>query len=257
MEIKVKKLATVLWTLMVFSLQPAAGQFVPQDGERSLNPVEKIKFNSVYPSPYRNTELGVFSGPYMGTLFDNPSSITGPQITLYCVDKLHSVNSSVPAWEVDVTSLDGTGAMTNTRLGDVSGSLFRYRQAAYLASMFSTTYASSPENWDAVHAAIWKITSGYSAGSHELSLITSLVTQSQEAVEAGFTGHGWYVMTDRSAGNLMDATGGLVSSNYVGGTQEFLVRTVAPEPETYVLLLSGLVAILFVARRRLKENGYA
>jgi hypothetical protein len=32
--------------------------------------------------------------------------------------------------------------------------------------------------------------------------------------------------------------------------------TVTPEPETYLLMATGLIFLAFVGRRRLKENGY-
>lgn len=58
--------------------------------------------------------------------------------------------------------------------------------------------------------------------------------------------------------NFMTPTGLNETGAFVPLSQDFLVQTaVVPEPQTYILLLSGLVAIFFVARRRTKENGYA
>ena len=69
----------------------------------------------------------------------------------------------------------------------------------------------------------------------------------QEAANNGFAGFDfsqWSVFTDKNA------------DGHSYGKQEYLVRVnVVPEPETVVLLLSGLVVLLGVGRRRFSAVG--
>ena len=59
---------------------------------------------------------------------------------------------------------------------------------------------------------------------------------------AGFDFSEWSILTDKNADGVL------------GGKQEFLVRTsVVPEPGTVVLLLSGMLLLVGVARKRRLE----
>ncbi len=69
----------------------------------------------------------------------------------------------------------------------------------------------------------------------------------KEAADGGFTGFDfsqWSVFTDKNA------------DGHSYGKQEYLVRVnVVPEPATVILLLSGLVVLFGVGRRRFSRLG--
>jgi len=116
--------------------------------------------------------------------------------------------------------------------------------------------------WSGIHAAIWSImTPGFPTdpallGPHAayitdvalaMSMAAPFIAQAQAAAATGFAGFDfseWSVLTD--------ANKDLASSG-----QEFLVRTslVTPEPETIILLLSGMLILVGVHRKRLYTLG--
>lgn len=166
----------------------------------------------------------------------------------------------------------------------------KYRQAAFLAAMFDSyadfgalgfdtdgdgdvdddddeTFGSfmggdlKRNAWSGIHAAIWIImTPGFPADASQLGAHASFIDDiglafgmaipfldmAQEAADGGFTGFDfsqWSVFTDKNA------------DGHSYGKQEYLVRTVVPEPATVILLLSGLVVLFGVGRRRLSQLG--
>ena len=251
-ENQVRKSPLFLWALMLFVVQPVAGQDfpgLPQDGDQ----IRYVSNTGVH-------NWGVYIGPYGGQAMNYPGQ---PSITMYCVDFGHY--ASTAPWSVFSTALDGSESMSQTRLGNdgLANPYERYVQTAFLASLFGTVTPNAT-NWSPLHGAIWTITSPsfvsakgapygnaaswdyFGASNNWTALTTSFATE-----WAAFDPSGWYVLTDMTAFGQTGAYTGL-------GRQEFLVyRNVVPEPETYVLLLTGLLGIFFVARRRLKENGYA
>jgi hypothetical protein len=225
---------------------------------RPIQPVELFRFDS-------GSGVGAAWGPvqvggYHGTLLSDPTS---PSITLYCVDFVHSASAGA----LTVANTTNLGSATDatmpfTRLGNGAGNLAKYQQAAYLSALFesyaSATAAVKKAAWSGIHAAIWSImTPGFPGdatqlGAHAayisdvalaMSMAQPFIAQVQAAAAAGYAGFDfsqWSVLTD-------------ANKDLAGSGQEFLVRTslVTPEPQTVILLLSGLFVLLGVQRKRL------
>jgi hypothetical protein len=237
---------------------------------RALNSQETLKF---MPSGGLTTVASfdnVYVGPYKADI--TSGSPTLPNMTLYCVDFANGIGYN-QIWTVDVTSI-GTGAsdaavggtMGNTRLGNNPGvSLDNYRQAAFLASLFSSwssytsltynyggtqTFNNQTKVWSGIHGAIWSImTAGYpTTAVNNIALANAMsstfIGLAATALASGFTGQ--YAMDFDQWSVLTDVT--------TPGVQEYLVQTVTPqvvpEPETYVLLFSGLILLWAVSRKR-------
>lgn len=242
-----------LAAMMALSATPAVGQ---DEIPRPLNTTEQFRFTGG--SGVTASWAGVQVGPYQGIL---ESDITKPQLTLYCVDFAHSISTSSGIIDAYATSIgDPTGNMANTRLGaygaDPASDILRYRKAAFLAAQFDAydvpgvSEAERTAAWSGLHAAIWYVMTpgfpAYTVANQYLDdLADAIAGVNFDARWTDFNFDEWSVLTDMNANGTQ------------GGVQEYLVRTtVTPEPETYVLLLSGMLGIFVVARRRLRELGY-
>ncbi len=209
---------------------------------------------------------GVYIGPYDGKITSGDPTI--PQLSLYCVDYAHDVRTG-DNWDVNVTNIGGAGPdLSNTFANDLT----KYREAAFLASLFSswnsytgltygsgTSFGTKSAVYSGIHAAIWRIMAegtsqafpyGFSGLNADLAQAMSepFYGMANSAASAKFSGTGmtfneWSVLSDVN-GNVRDAG------------QEYLVRTttVTPEPETYVLLLTGLLMLLGVSRLRRRQS---
>jgi hypothetical protein len=178
-----------------------------------------------------NGGYGVQVGPYLAQ-FTTPLS---PQFSIYCVDYTHFAKDG---W-VNVTGLGSGNDLGNTRLGlsaleDNTGDYVRYRQAAYLATLFDTGSQPTSE-WGKIHAAIWSLTSGVTPGGNTGDYLTATW-----AAPTTFTTDGWYVLTPTNPGS---STSG----------QEFLMRTrvSVPEPAGLLLIATGLLMLGMVSRKRI------
>ena len=197
---------------------------------------------------------GVQVGPYSGRF--EAWGARGSQtdsFALYCVDFLHSAGNSTGV--VNVSSV--TGDLDLTRLKDTS----RYQRGAYLASLFDAWEfhkgeiggsLSKANVWGGLHAAIWAATNPPTGGQ-------TLSAGAQTAFDyfdtladnnaAGYVADDWYVLTRAGA------TDGLGESGD-GKGQEFLVRRASvPEPGTLLLMLTGMVMLVGVSRKRAFDLG--
>lgn len=216
------------------SAQVAPWGFGPQDQ------IQFVSFSGV-------TGFGVQAiGPYTGQVMSMPGT---PMISLYSVDYKVGVTLG-SAWTANVSSLT-LSAMKNTKLGilgDDGDALARYRKAAWLASQFATNQTYT--DWLQISSAVWTTALNGDAPSlpyyGQYGNYINLANAAEAGGYAGFDFREWAVVTD------ITSTGAQLSYDpeMVGSYHEALVKvTVTPEPETMILLLSGLL-ILGVAWRR-------
>lgn len=247
-----KKFGIILFGLSMLLAQPLAGQ----DAPRPLNDTERVGFIG---APGTYSGFGTRFGPYTGKLLTwVGSDPTWASMSMVCVDYGNYVWPGAD-WNVNVTNVGlatADGDMANTRAGATSGSLLKYQKAAYLASMF-TSGPSTQTAWADLHWAIWTIMSPTAFAPYGSSYVPgtnwvqALATYGvNDSRFGGFDFTQWSVISDQRMGRSAGIG--------VNGFQEQLVRNpvVTPEPETYVLLVSGLFFMVLVGRRRFKEMGY-
>jgi hypothetical protein len=205
---------------------------------------------------------GVYLGPYAGQLVSDP---TQPMFTMYCVDFSHEVSRG-EVWTINESNIGG-GDLSQTRLGNAG--LGTYSQVAYLASLFdswdllapvsydgvaghtfASYYASKVSNktymWSGIHAAIWKLTSGGISPTNAVAtgLASPFLAYAALMSSSGFGG------LDMAEWSLLTP----VDKDNPASAQEMLVRTpgttVTPEPDSYVLLATGMLFLFALARRK-------
>jgi len=165
-----------------------------------------------------------FFGPYIGSFPGTPS------FNMYCVDFLAGVSNT--AWDVNISPV--TGDLSLTRIKDQA----TYRQMAFLSSLFSAENGMTRNNWSALHAAIWTLAGANItaiAGTGIAVDVMDLVTHYLNlAASTSFNASNWYVLTAVDPFTLQ--------------RQEFMIEV--SEPAALILLLSGLLGVVYLARRR-------
>jgi hypothetical protein len=217
---------------------------------------------SVFEPSVRSRAAGnQWVGPWAAFLSSDPAR---PALSLYSVDFAHYVYPA-SEWVVNVTGLGDGEDLSRTRLAADTrplGALERYRQAAYLASRLRVAPTSQ---WAGIHAAIWQITTpefstlvaerrgdfdALTGDPGDPGGMSYWLTQAEAESSSGFANTNldeWRILTDtRSVG-------------FRGGQPEVLTRVVSvPEPETWALLIPGLLILgFFGRRRRAKGSGLA
>lgn len=217
------QLLAVSLTLTVLAL-PAQAQTREVRLERwwSWDAASGTKFGNVYVGPYGGSSPGL------------------PNLDLYCVDFANGVRMG-RVWTARFTSvsdlLGGVG-LDDTRWGQrflgapwsYPNPVPQYQKAVWLAMQFA---GSAPGSWPGIHQAIWKQftnTPTWTGTDYE-TWMASANTASTNGTFDSINWQRWYVVTDV---NTVDGT---------GGTQEYLTY-VTPEPETLVLLATGLAVVI-------------
>ncbi len=192
---------------------------------------------------FNGTATGYNDGQYYVGTYLASYYPSGPQIDVFCVDYYHEINNG-QIWTANFSNL-ATSNLSLTRLGlsgwSYANSLLMYEREAWLASQFAVPANNSNNTWVGIAHAMWYLTSGNSAlvDSYSTPWLSALAT----AQEGGFTGMNfaqWSVVTD------VTATGEGTAANPGPGTQEFLTRTVTPEPATLLLFGTGLLLLVGV-----------
>jgi hypothetical protein len=150
--------------------------------------------------------------PYGGTL-------NGQSAAFYCVDFTTTIKAG-DIWTVWVTSLTGSN-FSATKMGNKTA----YLEMAWLVTQMSSTSNQLQQAKD--QFAIWSLT----GGPNPYGTNSSLIAAALNAVNAGFTGQGFQILTPTGS------TG-----------QEFLIFSV-PEPGLLLLLAIGIVMLALLKRR--------
>ena len=220
----------------------------PLSGQKLADPAFADDSSITY--TFTGTEGGRF-GPYIGEF---GYAGTNP-VNIYCIDLYRSISPG-QVITADVQNLsDPTGLVG--ALGYTGSTLQKdLQKAAWLSMQFWNP--ANAADWKGIHYAIWSLTASLSIAGTDAYLLSAQSWAA--AAEANYLGYGNY--SDWSLLTFESGTYG--DYQLTRPTQSMLVQaaglsratTVTPEPETYLLMATGLIFLAFVGRRRLKENGY-
>lgn len=149
--------------------------------------------------------------PYGGTL-------NGQSAQFFCVDFSTPIWAG-ESWQVTVTSLTGSN-FSSTRLGNQTS----YLEMAWLITQMMSATTQLQKAMD--QYAIWSFT----GGPNPYSTNSTLVAAALAAVQGGFSGQGWEILTPTGSAG-----------------QEFLIFV--SEPGELILLIVGLGVLALTIRK--------
>ncbi len=185
-------------------------------------------------------------GPYLANLtgFNAQMGALGTatlsNAIIWCVDWAHAANRSVDsyfstAFTRNVAGIAGNGDFTNTRRGNQAD----YQRAAWLIEQYDASAALSGVglfNAENIQGTIWNMFGGSYNGNGDFFTLT---------IPQRFTlTRDWYVLSDQVGRNEAS------NQEYMTYTSPVITTNSVPEPSTYALMGTGMLAVLFAARRR-------
>jgi hypothetical protein len=199
-----------------------------------------------------------YVSPYAGLMDYNTTTGAGNSVSLNCVDYFHHVSIG-DVWTASVTNLSSASTnlslMANTRYGNLGGSgqyaatLELYKQAAWLTLQYDPNpgAAGSADKTRAIQSAIWTLFNGYTAGAEPWfdGPGTTIYDSAYWVTQSGLAGNKLSTSALKDFAILTDNTDPWASDS----KQEFLVH-VTPEPGTLLLMITGMVVLFVVMRRR-------
>lgn len=198
---------------------------------------------------------GALVGPYKAgfSTASMGAAYAASQFNVFCIDILGAASDSrVQLMNFGQATAYGplVNKFADNPEGTVGGlTVEKLNQAAWLTSQFTN---ANQAQWKNLHHAIWGIfwdagVNGY-GGMGNLPALTvdaqNYMASAATAVDNGFDGSNYRVfVTMNNAG-----------TEFVGDRQIFLGQIVTPEPSSYLLMATGLLAVGYVARRRKVRN---
>lgn len=202
--------------------------------------VKNLQFQTAKPKP-AVTAYGYYVGPFTGTVLSDP---TRPTINLFCVDVLNQISFG-QKWTGVFTRMSSNN-FDATRHGLSAKS--SYQKAAFLTTQYKAAGIKTTQ-WGGIQTAIWNLLNpGNPNGGTNVTLNSSEAYWLAQA-DTWYNGGGasnfdftrWSIVTDYNAAGMVKG----------GGVQEFLTDTTAtPEPETWILLGTGMLLVLGMAAAR-------
>jgi len=159
--------------------------------------------------------------PYGGTL-------NGQSQQFFCVDFSTPIWAG-ESWQVTITSLTGSN-FSLTKLKNQTS----YLEMAWLVTQMMSTTSQLQKAMD--QYAIWSFT----GGPNPYGTNSTLVASALAAVQGGFSGQGWEILTPTGSAG-----------------QEFLIFVGVPEPAELVMLLIGLAVVALATRTKRSSQAQA
>jgi hypothetical protein len=228
---------------------PVALALVAGAAQAQFTSPQQVKFKNTYPWGFSKTAYGVYIGPYTLELQNGLSADPGKMtVDAFCVDFEARVASP---WMANINNVE-TGDLTQTkqyaRYLDVTIVRERYRAAAWLAAKMNP---GNSNQWWKYHGAIWALMSQGADGSEGDAFDSDDAFWNPFARLSSLNqGYVLEKMNDAMAnhGDDVSADWYVISPTSQTPSQEFIMHTnVIPEPETIILLASGLLALGAVA----------
>lgn len=266
-----KRYGIIIFALAALLAQPLAGQ-------------DYVKYTYNNPGEYILATWGsYYVGPAAGTLKAIGADPTSAAMSLYCIDFLNPI---LPAqWVTADVSNVGAGNSGLTRLG--GSGLEVYKKAAFLSSLFDSYMGISQfagltqrQAWSGIQSAIWYFTTPSGTGLFTNDLFYTGFRDYANQHYLGYDGYNeWSVLTTTAVANIpsWDSQEMLVRNSLVAALSDVpetggdtpptggevpppgseVLPTETPEPQTYLLMGTGLIFLVFLGRRRMKETWYA
>jgi len=192
----------------------------------------------------RTYYTSIYRGQFLSAVPGNPT------VDIFCVDFSRSVRTNAE-WDAWFSPLSGNLEHTygmRFRGWDQDIAAARYRAAAWLATQFGSPVGgysvAEKANWPGLQKTIWSLMGQNAAGT--ATTFPATLTTAQQVLLNDALANGNTTEFINQSGNWTVISD--VNAAATSGTQEFLVQqSVVPEPETVILLVTGLLALGAVA----------